>query len=284
MIQIKQPVRTQSMMFTILGDYIYLRNIWEPIWLGSLIKILNELGYSEQAVRLALTRMCVSGWLRKEKAGNRSFYSMTDKSLRLMEESKKRIFHKFKPKEKWDGKWCILIYSIPQKKSKLSAELRKGLSWFGFGSMSYGVWLSPNKFCLDVLHLTEELGVKQFTEIFIADGRDLAQDRELVMNCWDIKKINHLYCQFIKEYRTTDQQLSEKYANNIPDNICFQEKIALSHEFRKFPYSDPDLPRELLPQDWQGDEAAKVFDELAELLTPGAFRFFDKHLELKPKV
>jgi phenylacetic acid degradation operon negative regulatory protein len=50
------------------------------------------------------------------------------------------------------------------------------------------------------------------------------------------------------------------------------------HEWRKFLFLDPGLPRELLPGDWPGDKAAEFFDAESERLGPGAARFVDQNL------
>jgi phenylacetic acid degradation operon negative regulatory protein len=49
----------------------------------------------------------------------------------------------------------------------------------------------------------------------------------------------------------------------------------LVHEWRKFLFRDPGLPRALLPADWPGDEAAAYFDTHATRLLPSAARFVD---------
>ncbi|MDT3700540.1 MAG: PaaX family transcriptional regulator C-terminal domain-containing protein [Thermincola sp.] len=277
----KQPVRTQSIMFTLLGDDFYLKGIFKPVWIGTYINIFNELGYSEKSTRLALSRMCANGWLKRVKDGKKSYYFMAERCLKLLGESEEPVILKYKQKEKWDQKWCFFVYSIPKKKSKLSMELRKGLTWLGFGSMSYGIWISPHKHKNALLRLVDQLGIKKFTETFIADGRDLTEDRELAKKCWDLEKINAFYSSFIEEFSTRKLQLIEQYGDNIPDNICFKEKVKIVHQFRKFPFVDPYLPRELWPEGWLADKAIELYEEFREMVVPGANRFLEYHLELK---
>ena len=63
---------TQSMIFTIYGDYI--RHYGNKIWIGSLIRLLKEFGHNEQSVRVAVSRMMKQGWIDSEKKGNKSYY------------------------------------------------------------------------------------------------------------------------------------------------------------------------------------------------------------------
>lgn len=121
---------TQSMIFTIYGDYI--RHYGNKIWIGSLIRLLKEFGHNEQSVRVAVSRMMKQGWLESEKVGNKSYYFLTKRGKLRMEEAANRIF-KLMPNE-WDGKWRILMYTIPEEKRQIRDELRKELLWSGFGS------------------------------------------------------------------------------------------------------------------------------------------------------
>ncbi len=50
------------------------------------------------------------------------------------------------------------------------------------------------------------------------------------------------------------------------------------HEWRKFLFTDPGLPAELLPADWPGEAAARFFAEEAGRLLPAASRFVDRCL------
>ncbi len=56
---------TQSMIFTVFGDYI--RHYGSKVWIGSLIQLLKEFGHNEQAVRVAVSRMVKQGWLLSER-------------------------------------------------------------------------------------------------------------------------------------------------------------------------------------------------------------------------
>src|ERR1044072_6474595 len=133
-------VRPQSMMFTLYGAYVIHRG--GEVWVGTLIQIAAEFGLSEQAVSSSLSRMSRNGWLRVRRIGNRGYYSLTPKSKRLLEEGAERIF--VRRTGAWDGRWRVLTYSIPERRREVRDELRKQLTWMGFGPLSSGTWLSPH--------------------------------------------------------------------------------------------------------------------------------------------
>ena len=59
------------------------------------------------------------------------------------------------------------------------------------------------------------------------------------------------------------------------DEGAFAVRSLLVHEWRKFLFTDPGLPTELLPAPWPGDAAARFFADEAGRLLPAASRFVD---------
>ncbi|MGH1334046.1 MAG: PaaX family transcriptional regulator C-terminal domain-containing protein, partial [Exiguobacterium indicum] len=53
----------------------------------------------------------------------------------------------------------------------------------------------------------------------------------------------------------------------------------LVHEYRKFLFTDPGLPQELLPDAWSGHHAALLFEQYYRLLAQPASRFFESIFE-----
>lgn len=119
---------TQSMIFTIYGDYI--RHYGNKVWIGSLIRLLKEFGHNEQSVRVAVSRMMKQGWIQSEKQGNKSYYFLTVRGEARIEEAAIRIF-KLNPTE-WDGRWRMLMYTIPEEKDKFVMNFEK--SYYGADS------------------------------------------------------------------------------------------------------------------------------------------------------
>jgi phenylacetic acid degradation operon negative regulatory protein len=52
------------------------------------------------------------------------------------------------------------------------------------------------------------------------------------------------------------------------------ERIRLIHDYRRFPFQDPDLPLELLPTGWLGRQAHDVFLTAIGTLRPAALEHY----------
>ncbi|MGY3714547.1 phenylacetic acid degradation operon negative regulatory protein PaaX [Sutcliffiella cohnii] len=266
-------MNTRSMIFTLYGDYI--RHYGNRIWVGSLIRLLNEFGHNDQAVRAAISRMNKQGWVQAEKKGNKSFYFLTERGVKRIDEAAKRIF-KLKT-EQWDGKWRILMYTIPEEIRNVRDELRKELVWSGFGSISNSCWISPNPLEKQVYDLIEKYSIEEYVDFFVAEYNGPNENSRLIEKSWDLGEINEKYQLFIQEY-------SQKYIidrNKIQKGLmsdaeCFVERTKLVHEYRKFLFVDPGLPEELLPERWLGSHAASLFSEYYKELAEPASRFFEE--------
>jgi len=76
----------------------------------------------------------------------------------------------------------------------------------------------------------------------------------------------------------TAENVAREFQVSRADQDAFAVRSQLVHEWRKFLFKDPGLPRELLPELWPGEQAARFFDAEASRLLPAARRFVDSCL------
>ena len=269
-------IRPQSMMFTLFGDYIRRRG--DEIWVGSLIKIASQFGLSQRAVRSALSRMGQNGWLRVHRVDNRSYYAPTARAKKVLEEGERRIFTR--RSAPWDEQWHLLVYSIPERKRSIRNELRKQLSWLGYGPLSSGSWICPHDVEADVWSLVQGLGIESCVETFSARHEGGSDSRELARRCWDLEGINRRYRDFLTRWEPVLTEMEGR--QDVSDGECFVQRFLLIHEYRKFFFLDPELPPELLPEDWCGIRAGNLFHCLHQVMGEGANRYFDSVFEGPP--
>jgi phenylacetic acid degradation operon negative regulatory protein len=297
--------RPQDLLFTLFGDYFLRRS--GPVWVGSLIEFLEKLGLNEGATRTTLSRMVQRGWLASERVGRFSFYHLTEKARRVLEQGEYRIYH---PQwdQPWDERWFLVAYSIPEGQRTARERLRARLEWLGFGSLGNGLWISPRNVEAEVAEIGDELGLNGQLMGFHAEGPAFGDRAELVQSCWDLPAINEGYEAFIEHwapvftrYRDAGVGASQPSgrpgsasgsANSaIPANSetlspeeAFKLRFQLIHEYREFPLRDPYLPRALLPPNWGGECAAHLFQHCHELLAHAADRYVEEVVAHAPAV
>lgn len=272
------------MLFTLFGDYV--RHFGGTIWVGSLIALMAELGFSASAVRAAVSRTMRQGWLTVIRAGRASYYALTPRGEARIEEAAQRIF-KLRP-ERWDGLWRIVVLpAVADREGR--AALRRELGWMGLAPLARGVYVTPND-VLDRLPALAEryaLDAAGDGEMFAARlaGRDDAA--AFAARHWDLPAIDAAYAAFVEAWRPRLAEWREAAARaggplDLPGGTAFREKTRLVHEFRKFLFVDPGLPAEVLPERWSGAEARGLFSAAYHLLAEGALGFFEAHYRPAP--
>ena len=259
------------MLFTLYGDYAYPSG--RAIGLQAIVAMAERLGIGEVAVRSAVARLAHQGWLRAEREGRRAQYGLTDAGRRLIDEGTRRIYRP--SRAKWNGAWCLLTYSIPETRRSLRDRMRRQLAWLGFGAMGGGTYASPRPVSDEAKELLRLHGVEPFARIFHAELRGPGSDADLVHACWDLGLIGRRYRAFESHYApmfARDQRRIR--SGRLPDADAFVVRFALTHDFRRFPFIDPDLPKELVPSGWPGFRARSLFERYHSLLTDGAWRYF----------
>jgi len=234
---------------TVLGEYVLPQR--HPVWTWVLVDTLAGFGVEEKSARQALARAAAEGWLVSERVGRRARWGLTPPGRRLLTEGAQRIYEFGRGERPWDGRWLVLLVSVPEVKRDLRHRLRTRLSWAGFGSPEAGVWVSPDLGregeALDVL---KELGLAAGAMSFTATYGAVGEQGAMVTRAWDLTGLEQRYEMFIAEFAGLEP---------AGGAAILHAQTSLVHAWRRFPFLDPQLPRELLPSNWSGSQAAELF-------------------------
>jgi phenylacetic acid degradation operon negative regulatory protein len=139
--------------------------------LFQLAKLLFKDRYGYGSFRQSFAIVDKKGWIAMRQNGDQVRIFLTKKGraeLQAYELGKKKI----KKPAKWDGKWHILIFDIPEKRRRLRDIVRQTLKTFGFHYLQHSVWVYPHD-CREVLELLRtRYGVRQEALYLRADHLD----------------------------------------------------------------------------------------------------------------
>jgi phenylacetic acid degradation operon negative regulatory protein len=241
----------RSLLMTVLGEFVLPAA--EPVWTTTLVDVLAMLGVEEKSARQALARTAAEGWLESERVGRRVRWRLTPQGRRLLETGAARIYSFGADRPDWDGQWLLVLVSVPESLRDLRHRLRTRLTWAGFGAPTPGVWLSPRSDAeADARRILTELALPTTAMSFVGRYGSLGEQAGMVAAAWDLADLAARYGSFIAEF-----------ADLAPDtaDAVLRAQTRLVHEWRRFPFLDPQLPRELLPAQWIGARAAALFTE-----------------------
>lgn len=240
----------RSLLLTVLGEFVLPEG--RPVLTRAIVHVLGLLGVEEKAARQALSRTASDGWLRSERVGRSARWSLTPPGRRLLTDGARRIYSFGATPRDWDGLWLVLLVSVPEARRAVRHRLRTRLLWAGFGSPAPGVWVSPNPEREVEAAALAELGLAEETMSFVARFAGVGRERSMVDRAWDLGEIGARYEAFIGEFGDLDPQ---------PGDGVLLAQARLVHEWRRFVFVDPVLPRRLLPPHWSGHRAARLFHD-----------------------
>ena len=166
-----------------------------------------------------------------------------EEDLTLTKEGRERLENLipvYFKKRKWDGNWYLVSYDIPENKRRYRDILRENLKRLGLGEMHASLWISPFNFLEDIEKIVKNYNLSTFVILAVSDKVGKEESRIFADKIWKLKDINKAYQSIIKKAQKTN-----------PRNLIFRYLSILR--------SDPQLPVDLLPEDWEGDAAYSIF-------------------------
>jgi DNA-binding transcriptional regulator PaaX len=116
------------------------------------VKVLKNLGFTlnnreNESIKRSRDRLIKLGLLKYEK----NTLSLTEKGLLKIHRLEAEEWRLNKPK-KWDKKWRVLIFDIPEKRKNIREKVRYSLIAIGFIRLQDSVWIYPYP-CDDLINL-----------------------------------------------------------------------------------------------------------------------------------
>ena len=120
----------------------------------------------------ALWRMQRQGYLKILKKNNKKFVKLTSKG------QLEKLFQKasFEKQEKWDGKWRLIIFDIPESSHLMRDKFRWLLKRNNFIKLQASVFVSPFSLNREAIKYLDETGLKSFIRLLKVEEMDNDND------------------------------------------------------------------------------------------------------------
>ncbi len=177
-------------------------------------------------------------------------YSPIDKTLSMTPKGKqylKRLLPEYRQNRHWDGRMYLITYDIPERFHRQRTLLRNFIRGLGAGMLQESVFLvfkNPKSLIssfIEERHLTGMVIVSDLGQDGAVGDEDLSS---LIKRIYKLDAINRRYGEFL----------------NSVNNKKRWTPLDVSYYFSILKY-DPQLPFELLPQDWLGDKAKSLCEK-----------------------
>ncbi|GGP89789.1 PaaX family transcriptional regulator [Streptomyces melanogenes] len=262
----ESPLRPSSLINTVYGAF--LRRLGGWISIADLIVLMAEFDVDGPAVRSAISRLKKRGILEPERRGVNG-YRLSPAVHPVFDEGDRRIFGSLEPADLADG-WVMAVFSVPESERAHRYQLRTRLTWLGFGNMAPGVWLAPGRLLEDARSALVRLQLSEYVHLFTSQYAAFGDLRTSVSSWWDFPAIEAQYAAFTDTYGPVAQRLTRQ--SDLDAAEAFRHYVPLLTQWRRLPYLDPGLPKELLPDDWNAVAARQLFQQLCAALGEPSLR------------
>jgi phenylacetic acid degradation operon negative regulatory protein len=249
----------RRLILTLYGLYARDEHNWMSV--GSVVRLMGDLGVDSAGVRSSISRLKRRGVLVPMKSGRTAGYALSESALEVLREGDTRIFDRRRAGVS-DG-FVLVVFSIPESEREKRHTLRTTLSGLGFGTAAPGVWVAPGHQRDEVGRTLERRGLAPYVDLFTARHEGFSALPEQVARWWDLDGVNARYAEFLAQF--SDAQARWKRSESAP-RTAFEIYVPMLTVWRRLPYLDPGLPPELLPEGWNGARAADLFGDLDALL------------------
>ncbi|MGW6655834.1 PaaX family transcriptional regulator [Rhodococcus sp. NPDC055024] len=257
-------MRPRALVFDLYGEYF--RYMGGSAKLGALTELMAVFGIESATVRVVMARLRKEGWFDSTKSGREVSYVLSEKSWRLLDDGRARIFERHF--DDWDRTWTQALVDEGGLGREQRKRIETALNWYGFGAYGSASWFSPHdreKQLREMLRGDDELRIQFLRSHTVG----LTSDRSIAEHCWDLAELGVEYQRFIEEF----QPRLAGFRRGLDGERALVERMKLIQEYRRYPFRDPDLPDSLLPPRWRGRDAHEIFTECHDELRGSAEEF-----------
>lgn len=110
----------------------------------------------------AVQQLKEKGYIETQKDRNKILLKLTDKG------KQEAILKKLLEDDRWDGKWRLVIFDIPEKHRNLRNTLRSKLKEWQFVQWQKSVWASKKDIEDQTRKFIKDVGLNDWVKVFIA--------------------------------------------------------------------------------------------------------------------
>jgi phenylacetic acid degradation operon negative regulatory protein len=258
--------RPRALIVTVLGAFVRRLGGW--IAISDLIRLMEALDVDERAVRSSVSRLKRRGFLVPVRRDGCAGYTLSVDADEILAAGDRRIF-----RPETDGaaeSWIVVVFSVPEARREHRHVLRSQLTWLGFGSAAARVWIAPAHLEEELRTMIERHSFESYVSVFRAEYAGLTGLAEAAARWWDLEALAGLYDGFLTLFAPMLAGWQRRRSLDQAD--AFADYVRALTYWRRLPYLDPGLPSSVLPADWSGHQAQRLFAALHDLLAEPAYR------------
>ena len=228
-------LRAWSLAVSFLGDCIVPRG--GDVGMATITEVLSAFGIDPGVTRTAMSRLASDGWVKRQKVGRLSFYSLTPAALAESEAATRRIYAARHPHDPCS--WRVYLGGGLPKPEQ--ARLRDAVRGRGAADLGAQVYLLP---------AADDLPDPGRSIALKADPLPPAEARRLVERAFDLAALEDDYRRFTAAFAALRETSSA--GGKLVGLEAVAMRVFVIHCFRRIVLRDPMVPAPYLAENWPG--------------------------------
>ncbi|OGD57315.1 CRISPR-associated endonuclease Cas2 [Candidatus Berkelbacteria bacterium RBG_13_40_8] len=194
---------------------------------------LNRWG---KATRGVLAKLKNLGWAERVKKADDLYYRITEKGEDYFDETLSVL----RETDKWDQKWRLVMFDIPETQRAIRDKLRRALSNLGLGILQASVWISARNIKDKIDKISQRLKLEGKIRYFEVTA-NTSLNHQIIEKAWNLPEVNLDLERFIKNANHALKNMGKGNGDR-----CNAKKLIF--EYALILKKDPKLPLEFTEQ------------------------------------
>jgi phenylacetic acid degradation operon negative regulatory protein len=166
-------------------------------------------------------------------------------------------------KRRWNGRWFLLVYDVPEEERQYRDVLRRFLREHRMGELQRSVYVTPH----DIRPLYEDLakatGIRGYAMLFETHSVLAMHDEQVVTSAWDFDLLDSRQAYYCRTAAANlDQLISGPYTRTELESLARDELQG----YRLAMVDDPLLPEKLLPRTYLGKKVFRLHTKMVKAI------------------
>lgn len=224
--------------------------------------MLADFELTVAGARAAIARLAKRGNLAVVRNGRSTSYGLTPKLAKVLPYGPLHTQAFGTSRTGWDGRWTTVSFSIDDHAPRhVRDDVRSELVMLHFAALHDGLWVSPAP-PSGALRTVLASHPAVSSSIFHGSADD-SPGLTSPISAWDLAAMRRMYDEFRTTFGPLRQQLHDTGLN---DRDTLVARVRVTYRWFVIATTDPDLPAELLPDDWPRNEAHAIYADLFDRL------------------
>lgn len=246
----------QHLLLAVMGDYWFTRQ--QPLPSAALVDLLDRFDIKQSSARQAVRRLALKGHLVQFRDGRNTSYAFPARSDDVILARLRHVIGFGRHVPEWNSCFTVVAFTIPEDRRDLRHDFRTQLLSLGFGNLYDAVWISPHDKREDAIELINDLEIER-GEVFYGPASGSRGPVTMVADAFDTANLRLKYESFIDEYGPISD-------NEPATSDALALRTLMVNKWLTLRTMDPNLPLEVLPQDWPRSRAYDIFVSLYDRL------------------